>query len=80
MTATETTIIKPKYNIDIAFRLKQTRMEAKITQTLFAEKLGISLSAVKGLEKGNFSPNIGIIRKWHKLFKKPYDWILDGKY
>jgi DNA-binding XRE family transcriptional regulator len=42
--------------------------------------LDITLSTCKALEMGSFAPNIETIRKWHKVFKKTYDWILDGKY
>jgi DNA-binding XRE family transcriptional regulator len=69
-----------KYHPEIAFRFKQTRAEKKLTQPEFAELLDITLSTCKALEMGSFAPNIETIRKWHKVFKKTYDWILDGKY
>ena len=63
----------------ICERFKQTRKEAGINQTEAAEALGITLSLVKQIETGRVIPNILIIRRWHKYFRRSYGWIIDGE-
>lgn len=60
-------------------RFKQTRAEAGMTQEEMAEAVGITRSAVKQIETGRMIPNIYILRRWRQVFKRSYDWILDGK-
>lgn len=64
---------------DINKRFKQTRAEAGMTQEEMAEAVGITRSAVKQIETGRMIPNIYILRRWRQVFKRSYDWILDGK-
>jgi DNA-binding XRE family transcriptional regulator len=64
---------------DINIRFVQTRVEAGYTQEDMAQQLKINLSTVKAIEAKIVTPNIHIIRRWHKVFKKSYDWIIEGK-
>lgn len=64
---------------DICERFRKTRIEEGLTQGDFGEMLGIGLSLVKNIERGTSAPSYEVIRKWHKRFKKSYEWILEGK-
>ena len=63
---------------DICDRFRETRNQAGLTQAEFARKLNISLSKVKAIETYIVAPDYGTVRKWSKIFKRSYDWIIDG--
>lgn len=71
-------INKPKYRPKIANRFKQTREESGLTIQETSEKMGFNLSYVKAVEYGYMSPNIDFLIRWHNIFSKSYEWILEG--
>jgi DNA-binding XRE family transcriptional regulator len=62
----------------ICKRFRQTRIKAKETQTQFAKKLGCNVPYVKAVEQEKFVPNFRIMRKWKTVYRKSYNWIIDG--
>jgi len=63
----------------ICKRFRKTRIDAQETQATFAKKLGCNVPYVKAVEQEKFVPNFQIMRKWKAVYKKKYDWIIDGK-
>jgi transcriptional regulator with XRE-family HTH domain len=49
-----------------------------VSQTVIAERLGVSLSTWHGYEKGRRSPNSEHARRISKTFGVPTDWIWFG--
>lgn len=72
-------INKAKYEPEISARFGETRKSQNLTLGEAAEKMGFKLSYVKAVEYGYISPSIDFLIKWHRVFKKTYSWILEGK-
>jgi transcriptional regulator with XRE-family HTH domain len=62
---------------EIGRRIRQLR-GFEMTQQQFGEKLGISLSMVSKLEKGEI-PSVELLLKISETFQKSTDWILKGR-
>ena len=62
-----------------AFRLRQIRENAGLTQEQFSEILEISLSAYKKVESGENQVSLSSLRKLYKEMSVSVDFILFGK-
>ena len=62
-----------------AFRLRQIREQAGLTQEQFAEILDITLSAYKKVESGENQVSISSLRKLYEEMKVSADFVLFGK-
>lgn len=65
--------------MESAFRLRQIRESADLTQEQFSEILGISVSAYKKVESGENQVSLASIRKLYKEMNVSADYILFGK-
>lgn len=64
---------------DINRRFRVTRKEAGLTQEEMAEELRITIDLVKQIETCRVVPNIYVLRRWRSVFRRSYDWIMEGK-
>ena len=62
-----------------AFRLRQIRENAGLTQEQFSEILGISVSAYKKVESGENQVSLSSLKKLYKEMKVSADYVLFGK-
>lgn len=69
----------PMAHLDICDRIKLLRLESKLTQAEFAEKLDLTLSYIKQIEIRSFTPNIYTLKQIHKVTGAKYDWLIDGR-
>lgn len=65
-------------HVNVCKRFRKIRMAEQLSQLEFAERLKISTARVKQIERGNFAPNIDIMRALKKQFNISYDYIIDG--
>ena len=64
---------------DVSFRIKQIRKDARITQSEFAEMLGVSRSYMSDVESGKRKPNVNILAGLSKSFPDiSMQWVLTG--
>lgn len=68
-----------KQRIQSAYRLRQIRESASLTQEQFAETLGISVSAYKKVESGENHISISSLKNLYKEMNVSADFILFGK-
>lgn len=62
----------------IAVRLREIRIDARLTQKEMAKLTGISSGSVGALENGLYTPNFDVLRAIHKKLNVSYDYIIDG--
>jgi len=62
----------------ISERYKKLREEKNISQTEFAEKIGIKQSSLSSIEKGITKPSIETVIATSNVFGVSTDWILLG--
>ena len=62
--------------VDIGSRIKELRASQKITQNEFAERLGVSKSAISSYENGSRLPSYEILIKISRIFKVSTDYLL----
>lgn len=62
--------------------LKKFRKGRELNQAAMAEKLGISLSHYKGIERGAQNPSLKTVYRFYEAFNGQYDdiWKLFGKF
>ena len=60
-------------------RIKRIRVDSGETQTTFAEKLGITRSAVQKLESGENNPSDALVKLIAVTYHVNYDWLLTGE-
>lgn len=60
-------------------RIKELRNAVGLTQTEFAEKLGLSRNAIASYEGGIRTPNDAIIKLMCRTFNVDYFWLTEGK-
>lgn len=65
--------------IQSAYRLRQIRENAGLTQEQFAEILGISVSAYKKVESGENNVSLSSLRSLYKEMNVSADFVLFGK-
>ncbi|MCM3576434.1 helix-turn-helix domain-containing protein [Mesobacillus subterraneus] len=63
----------------ISERFKKLREVKSISQTEFAEKIGIKQSSLSSIEKGTTKPSIDTVIATSKVFGVSTDWILLGE-
>ncbi len=66
-------------NINIGERIRKERKKYGLTQNSLSEYLGISVSYLGSIERGNRPLSAAMIKKFHDYFSLSYDYILDGK-
>jgi len=68
--------------MEIKDRMKQVRLQAdngdKMLQTAFAEKIGLSMSTVSQIERGEKIPSKQTIELVCKVFDINKEWLTDG--
>lgn len=62
--------------VDIGSKIKELRNDQKMTQTEFAERLGVTKSAVSSYENGSRLPSYPILLKMARIFKVSTDVLL----
>lgn len=62
--------------VDIGDRIKNLRMERKMTQAEFAERLGVTKSSVSSYENGSRLPSYDVLLKMARIFKVSTDVLL----
>lgn len=62
--------------MEYANKIKLLRQKMILTQTEFAEFLGVSIVTVNRWERGRFEPTIKVKRKLAQLFK---DYLIEGE-
>ena len=60
-------------------RIKAIRKYYKLTQTEFAEKLGLKQSTISYYEKGINIPTSSILKSISNTFNIDYDWLCTGE-
>lgn len=63
---------------DIKQRLKDIRLEHRLTQADLAKVVGLSASAVGAIEQGLYTPNFDVLRALNKRLGVSYSYIIDG--
>jgi len=63
---------------DIASRLRDIRIEARLTQKEMAKIVGMTSGSIGALENGLYTPNFEVLRTLKKRLGVSYDWIIDG--
>lgn len=64
---------------DIGGRVKNLRLENKLSQSFVAEKLDISRSNYSQIELGNQFPSFNTLYLISNLYGKSYEWLLHGE-
>lgn len=65
--------------MSIKDRIKLVRKENNLSQTEFANKLGITQSVVSLIESGNSSVSVETLSKMSQIFDLSCDWLIYGK-
>lgn len=60
-------------------RIKQLRLENKLTQSELAEKIGLSYIQIGRYEKGKSNPSADILQKLADVFNTSSDYLMNGK-
>ena len=68
--------IKGGDHLSIDFRLKNLRLENKMTQDQLAQKLNIGRTTISGYEKGSIKPSHEILIELCKIFDCTTDYLL----
>lgn len=63
---------------DIAQRLRDIRLDARLTQKEMAKLVGLTPGSVGALENGLYTPNFDVLRSIRQKLNVPYDYIIDG--
>jgi transcriptional regulator with XRE-family HTH domain len=61
--------------MDFKISMAAARKNKNYSQTVAAEKIGVSLSTIKNWEKGHSSPKAKFIGKICEVYEIPYDYI-----
>lgn len=63
---------------DIAARMRDIRLDARLTQKEMAKLVGMTAGSVGALENGLYSPNYEVLRALKKKLGVSYDYVIDG--
>lgn len=63
---------------DISVRLKEIRLDHRMTQREFGQMVGLTAAAIGAIEKGLYTPNFNVLRVLHDRLNVSYDYIIDG--
>lgn len=58
-------------------KLKQARINSKLSQEKVAEILNIARSNISKYENGNLEPNLKLLKDFCKLYKVSADYLLE---
>lgn len=72
-----------RYNLDmkkeqIGNRLKEIRLDARLTQKEMAKLVGLTPGSIGAMENGLYTPNYDVLRAINKKLGIPYEYIIDG--
>ncbi|MBQ3366535.1 MAG: helix-turn-helix transcriptional regulator [Acidaminococcaceae bacterium] len=62
----------------LAERIRAARTYLEMSQTEFAQALGVSQSYLSNLEKGLSQPSVEVVRTLHKMTGWRYEWLIEG--
>lgn len=63
---------------DIAARLREIRIDARLTQKEMAEIVGLTPGSVGAMENGLYTPNYDVLRALKTRLNISYDYVIDG--
>ncbi len=63
---------------DIAKRLREIRLDARLTQKDMADVVGLTPGSVGAMENGLYTPNYDVLRALKRKLNVSYDYIIDG--
>ena len=63
---------------DIANRLREIRLDARLTQKDMADVVGLTPGSVGAMENGLYTPNYDVLRALKKKLNISYDYLIDG--
>lgn len=69
---------KSKKGDDIASRLREVRIENRLTQKEMGKIINMTPGSVGALENGLYTPNFDVLRILKKRMHVSYDYLLDG--
>lgn len=64
--------------LDIAERMRDIRLNARMTQKDMAKLVGLTAGSIGAIENGAYTPNFEVLRKIKQKLGIPYDYIIDG--
>lgn len=62
--------------VDISKKIKELRIERRMTQSEFAERLGVTKSSISSYENGSRLPSYDVLLKMARIFKVSTDVLL----
>lgn len=62
--------------VDVGSKIKELRISQKMTQSEFAERLGVTKSSISSYENGSRLPSYDILIKISRIFKVSTDYLL----
>ena len=62
--------------VDISKKIKELRVERRMTQAEFAERLGVTKSSISSYENGSRLPSYDVLLKMARIFKVSTDVLL----
>ena len=71
--------VKKATSNDIGSRLRDVRIENRLTQKELAEIVHLTPGSVGALENNLYTPNFDVLRILKKKLNVSYDYILDGE-
>lgn len=77
MKLKQTKTVNGEYS-DIAARMRDIRLDARLTQKEMAKLVGMTAGSIGALENGLYSPNYEVLRALKKKLGISYDYIIDG--
>jgi DNA-binding XRE family transcriptional regulator len=63
----------------LSHRIKDTRVNAGLTQPQFAEQIEVSLATVTRIEKGRSIPDLACVFKIAEIFNVSSEWLIFGE-
>lgn len=67
-----------KHKQTIGERLREIRLDARLTQKDMAKLVGLTPGSVGALENNLYTPNYDVLRAIHMNLGVSYDYIIDG--
>jgi len=64
--------------LDIAERMREIRLNARLTQKDMAKIVGLTAGSIGAIENGAYTPNFEVLRRIKHKLGIPYDYIIDG--
>ena len=71
--------VKKSDTNDIASRLREIRIDSRLTQKEMGKIVGMTAGSVGALENGLYTPNFDVMRTLKKRLGISYDYIIDGE-